>query len=195
MDKQLTRLKIDPEFQKEFTQKKKHALEHKDIEELYEVLDTILALELDEDAILDKIYATILEESFEFLANKISAQEALDIFKSKEVLYARAIYEHAIEHYDAKRLDKAKEIFLVLYHICNDANFKLAMKYHILVVLKEVKIDEFIEKYVSHEDIDPESLLSYFFVTFTPYAKKALEKEATRVDEAINSIEVSIQSS
>ena len=63
---------------------------------MYETLDSMLVLDLDEDNI-NELYSEILKTSFENVEKIVSKDEKLKL-EDDNLLYVRALYEHAIEN-------------------------------------------------------------------------------------------------
>ena len=79
---------------------------------------------------------------------------------------ARAIYEHGIQRYSENDAKGAKEIFLVLSHMIDDDELKDAMMVHAAAVMAGYSFDDFIEKLVETEGIDPHDPLAFFIRSF-----------------------------
>ncbi len=175
----IEKLKKDKELLEELKTKKEQALKSGDIEELYDLLDTFLLLDRDEE--VDELYQKILEVAFDRLSMMLTTGQKFDFGDPKQRFIARAIYEHALERWDRKDFKGANELFLVLSYIVPDS-LQEAMLLPLGLTAKRIELDEFIERYVNKEALDEES---FFFDKLTDNAKEFLQKEQRLIEEEL----------
>ncbi len=185
MDVNLTRLKIDPKFTENFENSLSEALKSSDIVALYEVLDISLALDRSGEEI-DSVYMKILELTFDFLASKLSKAERFDLNSQKELLYARAVYEHALERWDSSDFKGAGELFTILSFMLDDERLKKSMLLSMGLCAKGESLDNFLQKYVDHDSLDQNSV---FFDKLTPEADLFLNRESSLIERELAKIE------
>ncbi|WP_187647088.1 hypothetical protein [Nitrosophilus labii] len=185
MEANLTRLKMDKDFLANLEKEKKEALKNEDIVKLYDVLDTYLALDMDEEDI-DLLYQKILEKAFDTLADMLTKGEVFDISKDSDLYTARAIYEHALERWDRKEYKGANELFLILSYVIGDESLQRGMFLALGLTAKKVSLDEFIQNYVDHEKLDENSL---FFDKFTKKGEEFLKSERDLINKELKKIE------
>jgi hypothetical protein len=144
-------IKNDKQFLKNLKDQEKRALLEGNIIELYEVLDMILMLDLDEDR-LENIYFNILKIAFEDLKEKLELETKYKITNNRDALITRAIYERGIESWSNEDLATANDIFLILFHTTNDEILKKSFSIHFLATQKQINIDNFYELFVNRDD-------------------------------------------
>jgi hypothetical protein len=184
-------IKQDKKFLKNLKDQEKRALFNHDIVELYEVLDMILLLDLEEDR-LENIH--ILKIAFEELKERLDLEKPFKIEVLKDALMMRAIYERAIESWSNDDVETAKDIFLMLYSLTKDEKLKKSFEIHLVTTLKRIYIDDFYEMFVINDDnIGNEefSNYDYFLKEFKPEVeqfmlenREILEKEIEGFDSA-----------
>ncbi len=190
-EENLTRLKMDQEFLRELQRKKEQAIKEGDIVKLYDVLDTMLALDM-EDEDIDLLYQKILEIAFDTLAQKLVKGEIFDLKKEKDLYTARAIYEHALERWDSKDFQGANELFLVLSFIVNDEEVRKAMLLALGATAKRVDLEEFLHRFVDRSQLDEKS---FFFTSLTSEAERFLQQNASLIEDELKKIEKIAKSS
>ncbi|BCD60581.1 MULTISPECIES: hypothetical protein [unclassified Nitratiruptor] len=184
MDANLTRLKTDKEFLENLEKERQKALKEHDIVKLYDVLDTMLALDM-EDEKIDELYQEILRTAFDDLAQMLSVGERFDFTKEHDVYNARAIYEHALERWDSKDYKGANELFLVLSYIMPD-KYQKAMLLPLGLTAQKESLDRFITEFVDQARVDEES---FFFDAFTKNAEEFLARHSDLIEEELKKIE------
>jgi len=162
---ELNQARTNPEFLKFLDEKEKLALESKDIKELYEVLDTLLVLNLNEDRI-NKVYINILEIAFDQIEERLKENRLLNL--EDDLHYIRSFYEHAIEKWSIDNFNGAKELFFILTQIINDKKLTDALKIHTLSCAKNITMDQFYEKKVNNQQDDNiDEKYGYFILNFS----------------------------
>ena len=180
----IEKLKNDKEFIAQLQKTKEEALKTKDIVKMYDVLDTMLALDL-EDEDIDALYEEILRTAFDRLANMLTDGEKFDFTKEYDEYVARAVYEHALERWDRRDFKGAKELFLILSFLVPQ-NYQEAMLTPMAAAATQMELDRFLEEFVDKEAIEEES---FFLDRFTSEAKKFVEKNRKLIEEELKNVE------
>lgn len=116
MDKEaLFQARTNPDFLKYLEETRVNSMKAGDIGLMYETLDSMLILDLDEENI-HKLYEQILKTSFENVEKIIGNNEKLKL-EGDNLLYVRALFEHAVEKWSYDNFDGAKELFFVISNI------------------------------------------------------------------------------
>jgi len=157
--------------------------EQKSIQKGYQLLDALLLVSEDEDKI-NEVFTFILREAFERLAEYLSQQRGFDMTKEEELFTARAIYEHAIERYSENDTKGARELFVVLHYMVDEARLKDAMMVHAISIMKGKDFDTFIEEIADTNRYDPQDPLAYFLLFFKIDADKFLDDNSHLVAKA-----------
>lgn len=184
MDKNITRLKMDKEFLENLEQTKHEAIKKGDIVKLYEVLDTYLALDKDEE--IDEVYQNILRIAFDRLADMLTNGQVFNLSNQEDLNTARAIYEHTLERWDRKDFKGANELFLILSYIIQDEKLQKGMFLGLGATAKKISLDDFINDFIDKEKLDENSL---FFDKYTKKADEFLENERTLINKELKKIE------
>jgi len=136
------------------------AQESGDIAALY-VLE-MQAHELFDDETLSRYYANILELALERLTDTLEALKKLKIDDTQDYSTLRALYEYAIEHYSAGKLQDAAALFEILSGLCDDKKFQDAMKVHTKNSQEALPFDDFLEKIA---DLDATEKAGTFYIS------------------------------
>ena len=176
----IKRLKSDEALLKELREKKQEALKSGDIVGLYELLDTFLLLELDED--IDAIFQRILEVAFDELANRLTKAERFDLRNELDLNVARAVYEHALERWDSKDFKGANELFLVLSYLVDDEAIKRSLLVSLGLTAQKEPLERFLEEFVDREKLGEES---YFFDALTKSADHYIKEYAPLIEREL----------
>ena len=182
MEEKIKRLKEDRAFLEELKQKKMQALKSGDIVNLYDLLDTMLLLDMDE---VDELYSHILQIAFDALAEKLTKGERFNFNDERELYIARAVYEHALERWDSEDLKGAKELFLVLSFMVPE-NYQKGILLALGATAKGIELDIFLDEFIDKEKLNEDS---FFFDKFTPKAEEFLAKEQMVVKRELAQIE------
>jgi len=174
----------DPEFLKYLTEREKGVLESKNISGLYEVLDMLLILDLEETRI-NKIYETILSVAFEGIESRLKSgiKLKLDDKNSEDKFYIRAFYEHSIEKWSRDDTKGAKELFFVLSQIIEDEKLLRAVNIKLLACNNNEDMEDFYENKLSHQEKVEDELYAYFLVDFTFDTQKYLTNNQNKLKE------------
>ncbi|BCD67742.1 hypothetical protein [Nitratiruptor sp. YY09-18] len=179
----LEKLKNDKEFLDNLQKEKSEALKYKNIVKMYDVLDTMLALDL-EDEEIDTLYQNILEVAFDRLAQMLADAQKFDFAKDEDLYIARAIYEHAIERWDQRDFKGASELFLILSVLVPE-DFQEAMLLPMAATAQKMELDDFIQKFVKKEEMSEESI---FLDKFTDNAKEFMQKSKDLIDQELKKV-------
>jgi len=174
MDKeQLHDARTNPDFLKYLEETREDAIATKNISALYEVLDSLLILDLDEEKV-NFVYQNILQIAFEQVQNKIDANKKLTL-EGDDLFYVRAFYEHAIEKWSYENFDGARELIFVLSNILDDQLLEDALKAHIIALAVNINLDSFYEDDVNLESTNEDEKYGYFITEFNYELKEYLE--------------------
>ena len=174
MDKQeLQEARTNPEFLDYLETTRINAIAAKDIAALYEVLDSMLILDLDEEKI-NSVYQTILETSFEKVEVIVNNNQKLSL-DDEQLFYVRALYEHGIEKWSYDNFDGAKDLLFVLSNIVEDETLADALQVHIIALANNITLDDFYEKEVNLNACNSEEKYGYFITSFNNDVKTLLE--------------------
>ncbi len=162
--KELQEARTNPDFLNHLEQTRLEAIKNEDIQALYEVMDSMLILDLDEEKI-NEAYQTILKIAFEKIEDILNNNQKLSL-QNEELLYVRSFYEHAIEKWSYTDFKGAKEFFFVLINIVEDSKLIDALKVHLIACAKEFDLDNFYENYVELDMMDIDEKYGYFIINF-----------------------------
>jgi len=162
----------------------KDRLQEENIQKLYELLDTALQEDWEDEAI-DELYQKILELSFDRLADKLTRGERFDLRDPMDLYSARGVYEHALERWESGDFKGAKELFLVLSFLM-PVRYKESMLLGAGMCAKEISLERFLEEFVDQERIDEES---FFLEYLTPKAKEFLAKNQELIQRELQELE------
>lgn len=171
---ELHEARTNPEFLEFLDVREKEAFEKDDIAILYEVLDSLLILDLQEERI-NKIYERILTVSFEKIEDRLKEDKKLSLH-SDDIYYIRSFYEHSIEKWSYGNFEGAKELFFVLNHIIDDERLKDSLDVHIISCAQNLSLDNFYENKVRmNSQLDDEDH-GYFIMRYTFDTKQYIEQ-------------------
>ncbi len=170
---QLFEARTNPEFLNYLENTRVDAIATKSISALYEVLDSFLILDLQEDKI-NEIYQNILQISFESVQKIIDNNKKLTL-DGDNLFYVRAFYEHGIEKWSQLNFDGAKELLFVLSNIIEDSLLIESLQAHVIAISKEKDLDSFYESEVNLNSTDLDERYAYFITNFNYDLKKYLE--------------------
>ncbi len=172
---ELNQARTNPEFLKYLEETQKNAMDTKNISALYEVLDSLLILDLTEENRVNLVYNTILEIAFENIEKILKEGKRLSV-EGDELYYVRAFYELGIEKWSNGDCKGAKELFFILAGLVDNETLSNALDVHIIACTKEISLDEFYEKSVDTSAIGTEANQGYFIVNFQFDTKKHIEE-------------------
>ena len=144
-----------------------HHVQTGDIAGLYmleqEVNDTF------DEANIINYYKNILDLALEKLTDTLEAKTQLDLSDVNNFAAIRALYEYAMEHYHAKKLEDAAALFEILSGITTDKKFSTAMRQHALAARSSIDLDQFLEEYADMEAVQNEG--NFYISTFVKELK------------------------
>ncbi len=182
MDKEeLQEARTNPEFLDYLEKTRINAIAARDISALYEVLDSMLILDLDEEKI-NSVYQTILETSFEKVEIIVNNNQKLTL-DDDHMYYIRALYEHGIEKWSYDNFDGAKDLLFVLSNIIEDEILVDSLQVHIIALANKTKLDDFYENEVDLNSCNSEEKYGYFITSFNKEVKSYLEENKTLLKE------------
>lgn len=181
-------LKNNPEFMMQLKNREEEAVKAKNVQGMYEVLDTSVMLDLSGER-LDRIYTEILQTVFDRLADKLTKEEFFDINNPEDLYTLRGIYEHGIERWSEGDFKGAKEIFLILHYIANDETLSQAMMPHIAAAASQTKLDDFIDELVDTKNPNDHEIYSFFLTNFKPSVEGFMKEKAGALEEALGELE------
>ena len=178
---ELHQARTNPEFLDFLQEKETNALASNDIAELYEVLDSLLILDLDENRI-NKIYQEILKVAFDKIEQRLKQDEKLSL-DTEDIYFIRSFYEHAIEKWSMDNFDGARELFFILSQIVEDQKFVDGINIHLLATSKNQDMDSFYDKDVEHQEQVDEEKYGYFILDFKYNIAEYLKENSNNLEE------------
>ena len=165
MDKEaLFEARTNPDFLKYLEEARINSMKAEDIGLMYETLDSMLVLDLDEEKV-NKLYEQILKTSFSNVEKILSKHAKLNL-EDDNLLYVRALYEHAIQKWSHDNFDGAKDLIFVLANIVDDESLVKSLKILIVFLSSKIGLDDFYDTRVDLEaDVDDEKY-GYFITNF-----------------------------
>ena len=175
MDKEaLFQARTNPDFLKYLEEARINSMKAEDIGLMYETLDSMLVLDLDEENV-NKLYEQILKTSFSNVEKILENHGKLNL-EGDNLLYVRALYEHAIEKWSYDNFDGAKDLIFVLANIIKDENLEKALNVLIIFLASKIQLDDFYDTKVDLEvELDDEKY-GYFIMNFRFDNQKFLEE-------------------
>ncbi len=175
MDKEaLFQARTNPDFLKYLEEARVNSMKAEDIGLMYETLDSMLILDLEEENI-NKLYEQILKTSFSNVEKILENNKKLNL-EDDNLLYVRALYEHAIEKWSQDNFTGAKDLLFVLANIIEDDVLKEALDILIIVLSSNTQLDEFYDSKVNLEALVNDEKYGYFIMNFTFDNKKFLDE-------------------
>jgi hypothetical protein len=184
--KDLQEARMNPEFLAYLDHREKEVRESKSISGLYEVLDTLLVLDLDEQRI-HKVYEEILKVAFDNIEERLKDEKKLSI-ENDDIFFIRSFYEHAIEKWSMNNFKGAKELFFILTQIVEDETLVDSISIHLITCAKEMDMDQFYEEKVIHEQPNSEDKYGYFIMNYQFETKEYLEQNGALLNEQYNQL-------
>ncbi len=183
---ELNQARTNPEFLSYLDEKETEVLESKSISGLYEVLDTLLVLDLDENRI-NKIYEEILKVSFDQIEERLKDEKKLSL-DTDDIYFIRSFYEHAIEKWSMLNFDGAKELFFILSQIVEDDKLVKSVNIHLLNCAKKIDMDTFYDKDVLHMEEVEEEKYGYFILDYKFDPTEYLDENSKLLEEQYNKL-------
>ncbi len=155
----------------ELKEKVLKAQQENDIAALY-VLEQQAHDIFDEETI-QGFYANILDLALERLTETLEAHRAMNMNEVQDFATLRALYEYAIEHYSAGKIQDAAALFEVLSGLSNNEKFSNALKLHWIAAQEKISFDDFLDRIA---DIEATQRAGTFYISeFKPEAQKLLD--------------------
>ncbi len=185
-NKDLQEARTNPEFLQYLEVREKEVMENEDLAGLYEVLDNLLVLDLDEQRV-NKVYETILRVAFEGMEDRLNDGGKLNLIND-DIYFIRAFYEHAIEKWSTGNFEGAKQLFFILSQIIDDKLLKSSINIHLIAVAMEIDMDEFYSSQVSTEQMDNDERYGYFIINFKFDTKEYIAKNKELLGNLIDEL-------
>ncbi|MBD3840836.1 MAG: hypothetical protein IE909_02945 [Campylobacterales bacterium] len=183
---ELNNARTNPEFLAYLDHRQQEVLESRSIAGLYEILDTLLILDLDEQRI-HKVYEEILKISFDSIEERLKEDKKLSI-DTDDIYFIRSFYEHAIEKWSMNNFDGAKELFFILTQIVEDEKLTDSFMVHLLSCAKSIDMDQFYDTKVNHEQTSGDDRYGYFIMDYTFDTKTYLGQNTQMIQEQCESM-------
>jgi hypothetical protein len=189
-EQEMQEARTNPEFLKYLQQKEDEAINTKDLASLYEVLDNLLILDLDEQRV-QKVYETILDTAFTKIEQRLLDDSKLKL-NNNDIYFIRAFYEHAVEKYSYKDFEGAMKLFFILSELVEDEKLAKSMAIHLIACDNKTDMDKFYTTMVSSNQMDQDEQYGYFIVNYNfdidnylDQNKKQLQKLANQLGDLI----------
>ena len=124
---------------------------------------------LDENELIG-YYKNILDLALERLTDILESHKKVSLNEVDDFATIRALYEYAMEHYHAGKLNDASALFEVIGGIVDDEKFSKAMNIHTKATQNKIDLDTFLDEYA---DMDMVQKSGNFYIG--DWTKKAQE--------------------
>ncbi len=178
---ELHEARTNPDFLKYLEQTRKDALELKNISAMYEVLDSYLIMDLQEDKI-NELYENILKVSFENIEEIVDNNKKLNL-EGDELFYIRSFYEHSIEKWSYENYEGAKEFLFILTQIVDDELVLKTLKMHLVMCSLKIDLDDFYEQYVDMEASNQDEKYGYFITNYKMNVDEFLKEKSSVLEK------------
>lgn len=173
--------RTNPEFLKFLQEQEDKARDEENIAELYQVLDTLLVLNLEETRI-HSVYQEILKIAFDSIESRLEEGSKLGL-EGEDIFFIRSFYEHAIEKWSVDNFDGAKELFFILTQIVDDENLQISMTIHMIATAKQTDIDAFYNEAMIDENQFEDEKYGYFITNFSYDKEEYLDSHSELIKE------------
>ncbi|RBQ30212.1 hypothetical protein [Aliarcobacter vitoriensis] len=163
-NEELFQARTNPDFLKYLEEARLNSIKSKNIALMYETLDSMLVLDLDEDKV-NELYQTILKTAFDNVEKIIEKKVKLSL-EEDNFFYTRALYEHAIEKWTNENLKGAKDLFFVISNITDDEILQKSLNVLLIFLSKDTDFDTFYDKYVFSDSTIEDEKYGYFITSF-----------------------------
>lgn len=178
---ELHEARTNPEFLNYLEQTRVDAIATQNIQALYEVLDSLLILDLEEEKI-NSVYEAILTIAFEQIETIVNSGKKLQL-KNDELFYVRSFYEHAIEKWSYNDFKGAKEFFYLLTQFIEDEKLINALKVHLVATALEKNLEEFYDTCVNTDSMELQEAYGYFIMHFQFDIQSYLKEHEVRLQQ------------
>ncbi len=120
------------------------AVEQGDIAALY-LIEPEAAENFDEEQ-LGRFYANILDLALENLTDALESKRRLSFENAQDICTIKALYEYALEHFDASKTHDASALFEILSGLSDNREFSQAMKKHQDGTKNMKNLEQFLEQ-------------------------------------------------
>jgi len=183
---ELHEARTNPEFLECLEDLEAKALESKSLSGLYQVLDSLLVLDLDEERV-HNIYQEILKAAFNGIEERLKEDKKLSL-DNDDIYFIRSFYEHAIEKWSMNNPKGAKELFFILTQICEDELLIEALNVHLIACSKQSDMDAFYEENVLEEQSHSADKYGYFILDFNFDKKEYLNQHIDLLQEEFEAL-------
>lgn len=183
---ELHEARTNPDFLAYLQEKEDEVIESKSIAGLYEVLDTLLVLDLDEQRV-HKVYQEILKVAFDTIEERLKDATKLSL-DNDDIYFIRSFYEHAVEKWSMLNFDGARELFFILTQIIEDEKLANAMQVHLIAAANNKDMDAFYEEDVVHLDTVENEKYGYFIHEFNFDVDEYLKNNTQLLEEQYNQL-------
>lgn len=180
-EKTLLEARTNPDFLKYLEEARENAIKEKDISLMYETLDSMLILDLDEEKI-NKLYEEILKTSFDNVEELMNKNKKLKL-QGDNLYYIRALYEYAVEKWSNDNFKGAKELIFILANIVDDEKLIKSLKILIVFISQKMNLDEFYDKQVDLKRISDDKVYGYFILNFNFDDDEFLSKNRSLLED------------
>ena len=185
---ELNEARKNPDFLVFLQEKENNALKEQSIKDLYEVLDTLLVLDINEENRINKVYEEILKIAFNNIEKRLQTNKKLTL-EDDDFYYIRSFYEHAIEKWSVENYDGAKELFFILTQIIDDTKLIDAFNIHLVNCAKNIDMDQFFNELVLENDEAMDEKYGYFITNFKVDPQNYLNNNLETIKEQFTKME------
>jgi hypothetical protein len=127
---------------------------------------------LDENELIG-YYKNILDLALERLTDILESHKKVSLNEVDDFATIRALYEYAMEHYHAGKLNDASALFEVIGGIVDDEKFSKAMNIHTKATQNKIDLDTFLDEYADMDMVQKSG--NFYIGDFTKKAQELLE--------------------
>lgn len=183
---ELQQARTNPEFLAYLSQREKEVIEEQSISGLYEVLDTLLVLDLDQERI-NKVYENILKLSFDKIEQRLKENKKLSL-ENDDLYFIRSFYEHGVEKWSMDNFDGAKELFFILSEIIEDKKLVESINIHLLACANGEDMDSFYDTKIDQNHPQSDEKYGYFIMSYNFDIQEYLSNNAKTLEQQYNSL-------
>jgi hypothetical protein len=127
---------------------------------------------LDENELIG-YYKNILDLALERLTDILESHKKVSLNEVDDFATIRALYEYAMEHYHAGKLNDASALFEVIGGIVDDEKFSKAMNIHTKATQNKIDLDTFLDEYADMDMVQKSG--NFYIGDFTKKAQELLK--------------------
>lgn len=128
------------------------------------------------EATLLDYYKNILDLALERLTDTLEAKTKMNMEDVEDFATARALYEYAMEHYHAQKLEDASSLFEILSGITSDARFAQAMEKHAKAARAGIDLEHFLDEYVDMAAVERSG--NFYIADFAKELPQSAQEES-----------------